>query len=133
MEEIPITQKTYDLIKWYVPILNRLPKNHRFLLGDRMVAGLYDFLEQLIKARFEKNKLARLEDLNSQLAILRYQTRLLLDFQQMEVRRFEYVSKLINEIGTELGGWIKQQQEKQQAQQQDKPNETLRKPVVANR
>jgi hypothetical protein len=133
MEEIPIIQKTYDLIKWYVPILNRLPKNHRFLLGDRMVTGLYDFLEQLIKARFEKNKLARLEDLNSQLAILRYQTRLLLDFQQMEVRRFEYVSKLINEIGTELGGWIKQQQEKQQAQQQDKPNETLRKPVVTHR
>jgi hypothetical protein len=133
MEEIPIIQKTYDLIKWYVPILNRLPKNHRFLLGDRMVSGLYDFLEQLIKARFEKNKLTRLENLNSQLAILRYQTRLLLDFQQMEVRRFEYVSKLINEIGTELGGWIKQQQEKQQAKQPDKPNETLRKPVVANR
>jgi hypothetical protein len=133
MEEIPIIQKTYDLIKWYVPILNRLPKNHRFLLGDRMVTGLYDFLEQLIKARFEKNKLARLENLNSQLAILRYQTRLLLDFQQMEVRRFEYVSKLINEIGAELGGWIKQQQEKQQAKQQVTPNETLRKPVVANR
>ncbi len=125
MEEIPIIQKTYDLIKWYVPILNRLPKNHRFLLGDRMVTGLYDFLEQLIKARFETDKLSRLENLNSQLAILRYQTRLLLDFQQMELRRFEYVSKLINEIGAELGGWIKQQQ--------GKPHETLRKPVVANR
>ncbi|WP_242049104.1 four helix bundle protein [Planktothrix sp. FACHB-1365] len=23
MEELPIIQKTYDLIKWYVPILNR--------------------------------------------------------------------------------------------------------------
>lgn len=123
MEEIPIVQKTYDLIKWYVPILNRLPKNHRFLLGDRMVSGLYDFLEQLIKARFEKDKLARLEDLNSHLAILRYQTRLLLDFQQMDIRRFEYVSKLINEIGAELGGWIKQQ---------GKQHETLRKPVLTN-
>jgi hypothetical protein len=27
MEELPIIQKTYDLIKWYVPILNRLPKD----------------------------------------------------------------------------------------------------------
>jgi hypothetical protein len=36
MEELPIIQKTYDLIKWYVPILNRLPKDHKFILGDRV-------------------------------------------------------------------------------------------------
>ena len=125
MEEIPIIQKTYDFIKWYVPILNRLPKNHRFLLGDRIVSELYDFLEQLIKARFERDKLSRLESLNSQLAILRYQTRLLLDFQQMELRRFEYASKQLNDIGIELGGWIKQQR--------GNHHETIRKPVVRHR
>ena len=27
MQDLPIIQKTYDLIKWYVPILNRLPSN----------------------------------------------------------------------------------------------------------
>lgn len=114
MEDLTIIQKTYDLIKWYVPILNRLPKNHKFLLGDRMVSGLYDLLEQLIKAQFEKDKISRLENLNSQLAILRYQTHLLLDFQQMDIKRFEYVSKHINSIGNELGGWIKQQKGKPQ-------------------
>lgn len=25
-EELPIIQKTYDFIKWYVPILDRLPQ-----------------------------------------------------------------------------------------------------------
>ena len=40
MEELPIIQKTYDLIKWYVPILNRLPKDHKFILGDRMIKEL---------------------------------------------------------------------------------------------
>lgn len=34
MEELPIIQKTYDLIKWYVPILNRLPRDYRFTLGE---------------------------------------------------------------------------------------------------
>ena len=38
--ELPIVQKTYDLIKWYVPILNRLSRDHKFGLGDRMVAVL---------------------------------------------------------------------------------------------
>jgi hypothetical protein len=31
MQDLPIIQKTYDLIKWYVPILNRLPRDHKFL------------------------------------------------------------------------------------------------------
>jgi hypothetical protein len=70
MKELPIIQKSYDLIRWYVPILNRLPRDHRFLLGDRIIAGLYDVLEQLIMARYEKEKLPRLERLKSRLEVL---------------------------------------------------------------
>ena len=112
MEELPIIQKTYDLIKWYVPILNRLPKDHKFILGDRMIRELYELLEGLIIARYAKQKLMQLEPLNSQLDIIRYQTRLLLDFQLIPINRYEYAGKEINEIGMELGGWIKQQNQR---------------------
>lgn len=112
MNELSIVQKTYDLIKWYVPILNRLPRDHKFSLGDRMVSGLYDILEGLILARYGEEKLAKLEILNAKLDILRHQTRLLREFDLMSVERYEYVGKLVNEIGKELGGWIKQQKKK---------------------
>ncbi|OBQ32093.1 MAG: four helix bundle protein, partial [Anabaena sp. CRKS33] len=52
MSDLSIIQKTYDLIKWYVPIINRLPKNHKFLLGDRITTGLYDILDGLLTARY---------------------------------------------------------------------------------
>ena len=42
--DLPIVQKTYDLVKWYVPILNKLPRDHRFLLGDRIITGLDELL-----------------------------------------------------------------------------------------
>jgi len=109
MSELPIIQKTYDLIKWYVPILNRLPHDHKFMLGNRIITGLYDLLEGLIRARYSPNKLPQLEILNSQLDLLRHQTRLLLDFQLIATQRYEYTGQLINGIGTDLGGWIKQQ------------------------
>ncbi|OLP18405.1 four helix bundle protein [Leptolyngbya sp. 'hensonii'] len=109
MHELPVIQHTYDLIRWYVPILNRLPRQHRFLLGDRIIRGLYDLLDNLIKARYERHKLPRLEGLNSNLDILRHQTRLLLDFEELSLDRYEYVGKAIDAIGCELGGWIKQQ------------------------
>lgn len=70
-------------------------------------------LEGLIKARYARHKLPQLELLNSQLHILRYQTRLLLDFELISVKRYEYIIKLIDSIGIELGGWIKQQRERE--------------------
>lgn len=110
--DLPVIQKTYDLVKWYIPILNRLPRDHRFTLGERMVNGLYDLLEGLIMARYSRHKLEQLEQLNHRLDLLRHQTRLLLDFNLMQTERYEYVGKLMTEIGTELGGWIKQQRQK---------------------
>jgi hypothetical protein len=114
--ELSIIQKTYDFIQWYVPIINRLPRSHKFSLGDRIINGLYDFLEGLISAQYGKEKLTKLESLNIQLDILRYQTRLLLDFKLIPVHRYEYAGKSINEIGMELGGWIKQQSYRQKVQ-----------------
>jgi hypothetical protein len=108
-DELPIIQKTYDFIKWYIPIINRLDKSHKFTLGDRMVNGLYNLLEGLIAARYAKQKLERLESLNTQLDILRYQTRFLYDNKMIPGHRYEFAGKSINEIGIELGGWIKQQ------------------------
>jgi hypothetical protein len=112
MNDLPIIQKTYDLIKWYVPILNKLPRSHRFNLGDRLITGLYELLEALILARYAKEKLHDLEALNPKLDILRHQTRLLLDFELIEAKRYAYIGGKINEIGIELGGWIKQQRQK---------------------
>jgi len=107
---LPIIQKTYDLIKWYVPILNRLPKTHKFALGERITTGLYDLLEGFIQVRYDREKLAQLKVLNTRIEILRHQTRLLQDFGLLSDRRYQYVSQQINGIGMELGGWIKQQQ-----------------------
>ena len=112
---LPIIQKTYDFVKWYVPILDKLPRNHKFLLGDRIVSGLYELLENLILARYEQNKLGRLTLLNGKLDILRHQSRLLLDFNLVNANRYENISQKINDIGIELGGWIKHQKNKTSA------------------
>ncbi len=112
MNELPIIQKTYDLIKWYVPILNRLPRSYKFNLGDRTIAALYDILESLIYARYAKEKLTLLEPLNGKLDLLRHQTRLMLDFDLIKPDRYAYAGKLLGEIGNQLGGWIDQQKTK---------------------
>ena len=108
--ELSVIQKTYDFILWYIPIINRFPRDHRFTLGERLIKGLYDLLEGLITARYlsrsQKNK--QLSKLNTQLDILRYQTRLLFDFQLIHSRRYEYAAQQLQGIGMELGAWLKE-------------------------
>ncbi len=111
MKELPIIQKTYDFIQWYIPILNRIPKNHRYILGNRIINNLYDLLENLIQARYDKqNRVNKLKAINTQIDILRYQTRLLFDFDLISGQRYQNISQKLNEIGVELGSWLKQQQ-----------------------
>ena len=100
--ELPIIQKTYDLILWYVPLLNGLPRNHKFMLGERIITGLYDLLDDLIAARYASRKLSKLEAINGRLDRLRYQTRLLHDFKLLETSRYGHAAKLINAVGADL-------------------------------
>ena len=109
MKPLAITQKTYDLIQWFVPILNRLPRDQKYLLGNRMIAGMYDVLEGLLAAQFAQEKLSLLTPLNLRLDVLRMQTKMLLDFALIDAKRYEYASQRLNEIGYALGSWIKQQ------------------------
>jgi len=52
------TEDLGNLIKWYVLILNRLPRDHKFILGDRIIGGRIDFENLLLAARkAQKGKL----------------------------------------------------------------------------
>ena len=122
MNELPVIQKTYDFLKWFVPILNKLPRDHKFLLGDRIIKELYALLEGLLKARYAKEKLTQLQSLNSELDVLRYQTRLLYDFELISLKRYQYINQQLQAIGIELGGWIKQQKQSPKNHYQEKAN-----------
>ncbi len=41
MKELSVIQKCYDLVKWYVPIIERFPRVHKFTIGDRVINQLY--------------------------------------------------------------------------------------------
>ena len=112
IKDLSVIQKTYDLIVWYIPIIERSPRTHRFTVGDRIVNNLYELLEGLIEARYTQNKREKLQAMSIKLDVLRHQAQLLLDFALIDHKQYQYVNKLMNEVGIELGGWIKQQESK---------------------
>src|SRR3954451_19661243 len=87
-EEMLVITRTYDLILWSCHHTSRFPRNHRFVLGERIERNLYGLLETLIAARYTRNRQRLLEDANLSLEILRFQMRLAKDLQCLKVESY---------------------------------------------
>lgn len=106
-DELVIITKTYDLILWSCQHTSRFPRQHRFVLGERLERTLYDLLETLIHAKYTSERRTLLETANLKLEILRFQVRLAKDLQCLRPNSYEFGSKRIDEIGRLVGGWLR--------------------------
>lgn len=107
VKDVNALARTYDLLLWIIPVLEKFPRSQRFLLGERIETALLDTMELIIQAVYTKNKTAFLKEANLKIEKLRHLIRLSKDLQFLSIRRYEFVSKGLNEIGAEVGGWIK--------------------------
>ena len=63
-QELIVITKTYDLILWSCNHTSKFPRNHRFVLGERIERNLYGLLETLIQAKYTRNRQRLLEQAN---------------------------------------------------------------------
>lgn len=108
MEEPIIITKAYDLMLYLVPQISKFPKPQKYSLGEKLEIMSFDFLMVLIEARYSKEKIILLKKANLSLEKIRYCIRLCKDLKLMSYHTYEVVTKMIHEIGLQLGGWIKQ-------------------------
>jgi len=112
LKQVNALTKIYDLLLWIIPQLEKFPKSQKYLLGDRIETLILDIMELIIEAVYTKNKTSFLKDANLKIEKLRYLIRLTMDLKYLSIKKYEYVSKCLNEIGSEIGGWLKYQKSK---------------------
>jgi len=105
-----ILTHTDDFIKWFLPKLEKFPRNYKFLFGDRMVELQLDLLEHLIEAFYQKDKIAKLRAANVDLEKLRHLLQISTEMRFISLDQLEYATRALNQIGSQLGGWIRQQE-----------------------
>ncbi|MCF7796105.1 diversity-generating retroelement protein Avd [Patescibacteria group bacterium] len=106
-QNLKIFEKTYELILWIYPAVNRFPKTQRFVLGQQVENTVLNLLKLIIQANAERNKLPYLKQLSVELDKLRILVRLSKDLRFLSIKQYEFAANKINEIGKMLGGWIK--------------------------
>lgn len=108
VDEPRVIQKMFDLALWAVPAIGKFPRTHRFVLGERMENLLYDVLDGLIEARYDRGKRAELlKWANIRLEQFRFQMRLAKDLRVLGLKQYEHCSKLVDDVGRQIGGWAK--------------------------
>ncbi len=98
IEELPIIEKTYQLILWSCNHTSKFPRNHRFVLGERIERNLFDLLETLIRAKYNRERKPILEYANLLIEMLRFELRLSKDLQCLKVQSYEFAAVSIDEM-----------------------------------
>ncbi len=109
LKEINALTKIYDLLLWIIPQLEKFPKSQKYLLGDKIEASLLDIMDLIVQAAYTRNKTPYLREANLKIEKLRYLIRLVKDLKYLSIKKYEYISRCLNEIGSEIGGWLKYQ------------------------
>jgi len=106
-EKLIIFQKIYDFLLWLYPLINRIPKSHRLVLGKHLEELGLDILLSSIRAnkiRDGSRKTIQLQ-MSDELDELRILIRLTKDLRFMSVVQYQHAAEKMNEIGKILYGW----------------------------
>lgn len=103
----PVFEHWYKTTDWILQTCERMPKNTRFTIANRITNLVLENLDFIIQAIYNKNKTPFLLKINMNLERLRIFMRLSKDRNYISLKQYEYISIQINENGKMIGGWLK--------------------------
>ncbi len=105
MNESPIFVRTYDLLLWLIPAVERFPRSQRPVLGRAVQEAALALQSHLTAAAMSADPGPLLQEADVVLALLRTRLRLCYDLRLLSLGQYEHAGRQVAEIGRLLGGW----------------------------
>jgi hypothetical protein len=112
-EDFHTKNKVYELLLYAGPQLEQFPKSQR-VLANEIRATMLQILRLVVTLENKHYKKTTLGDLDNEVDVLRHLVRLAADPEYMRekkpclpMKKYEQMSKKINEIGCMIGGYYK--------------------------
>jgi 23S rRNA-intervening sequence protein len=108
-EEMIILTRTFDLLAWLLPKLERFPRLYRQTVMQRLMDAALDFQETLFEAQSQggSTRQRHLRQADAALNKLRLYLRLAHHWHWLNDGQYQHVSAMVAELGRLLGGWMK--------------------------
>jgi len=107
MKESPIFTKSYDLLRWLIPLTIKFPRQQRFVLAEAVQRTALQLHERLIEAAKSGDPRPSLRHADVDLTKLRFYVRLCHDMELISLKQYKHAAGRLAEVGRLLGGWIK--------------------------
>jgi len=108
-DDLPVFVQWTAFLAWLLPATAKFPHKARFTFANRIDNLALDLLEDLVEARYARDKRTILGRANLRLEKLRILLRLCHELAYLPHTSYEHAMRAINEVGKMLGGWRKQQ------------------------
>jgi len=106
-QELKVIADFYDFMLWTMQHTEKFPRHHRYSLGLAIENRLQKVLGLLIRAKYGKDKISFLNEVNIELEILRFQIRMAKDLKVLAIKSHGYAAQIMQAIGSQVGGWMK--------------------------
>lgn len=106
--DLKIYQKTYDLLSWIKPTVQKFAKVHKYSLGIQLENEVLELLKKIIVANLKReNKKEFIEECFVHYEIIKVLIRLSKEYKLLSMKQYEFVARELEDIGRLLGGWYK--------------------------
>lgn len=105
-----VLTRVFDLLAWLIPKGERFPRAYRHTVTRRLLDAALDLQDSLFEAqsRRGRDRMDTLRQCDAALNRLRLYLRLAYHWHWLDDSQYEYVSRMVSEIGRLLGGWMRQ-------------------------
>ena len=106
-EELPLYLHWIQFLDWLLGRTEKFPRRVRLSISNRLEAISIDILEDIVEARYTRDRIAILRRANLRLEKLRVLLRLCHSRRFLPDQGYEYGSRMLLEAGRMVGGWIR--------------------------
>ena len=107
MDDLKIRLKCEDMIQYGYTALQQFPKAEKFALAAEIKVTMMSLLRFVVICNKRYFKKTTMQDMDAELDLLRSQVRLAKDLGFLPFRKYEVWSRMLDEIGRMIGGWMK--------------------------
>ncbi len=102
-----IFQKSYDLSVRIYKEVHNFSREYKYDIGERIKVVSLRLLDWIIIANSEENKVPYLKKVSQDVDRLKIYVRLCYSLNIISNKKYEVLSKFVDEIGRMAGGWLK--------------------------
>jgi four helix bundle protein len=107
LNQSPIFARTYDLVRWLIPLTVKFPRHQRFVLATAIQQAALALQARLIEAVRLPDRKGALRSADVELDKLRFYLRLSYDLGYISLGQQRHAGQMVAEIGRLLGAWQK--------------------------